>query len=133
MRLSILATLLSLVGCVPTAFYATLTDHTDALSTGGSDKLFEVEVSSADANVDLADVRLTFQPIGGTMTALNFVLTVDSDGDGAVGPGDKLTGIEPGLDLLNPGNDGQTFNVRLSEKTGVNTVSVHWEGSWGAQ
>ena len=133
MRLSILAGLLSLVGCVPTAFDATLTDHSDALTTSGGDKLFEVEVSSADADVDVADVQLTSQPIGGTMTVLNLALTVDSNGDGAVGQGDKLTGIEPGLDLLNPGNGGQTFNVRLSEKTGTNTVSVHWEGSWGAQ
>ena len=134
MRLPILAGLLSLVGCVPsTAFDATLTDHADALTTSGSDKLFEVAVSSAAANVPLANVQLVFQPIGGTLTALNFNLTVDSNGDSAVGQGDTLTGIEPGPDLLNAGNSSQTLNVQLTEKTGPGTVVVHWEGTWEAR
>lgn len=137
MRLSILASgfvgLLSLAGCTTSPFDATLTDHPDALSAGGSDKLFDLAVGSADATIALADVQLTFQPIGGTMTVLNFASTVDSDGDGAIGEGDRLTAIEPGPDLLNSGSAGQVFNIQLTEKTGGNTVTVHWEGSWSAR
>lgn len=125
--------LLIITGCTPMAFDATLADHADALTTGGSDKLFVVEVTSAEVNVPLADIQLTFQPIGGNMTVLNFALTVDSNGDGALGQGDTLTGIEPGPDLLNTGNAGQSFSVHLTEKTGANMVSELWEDSWGAQ
>jgi len=133
MRFSILAAIVAGVGCVPTSFDATLTDHAEALTTNGSDKLFDVEVTSADANIPLADVQLVFQPVGGTLTALNFALTIDSDGDGAVGDGDTLTGIEPGPDLLNGTHANQTFNVQLTEKTGPSTVVMHWEGTWNAQ
>lgn len=127
-----LVALLSLVGCA-TSFDASLTDHADALTVSGTDKLFEVEVSTADANVAVEDVQLTYQPVGGTMTVLNFALTIDSNSDGAVGEGDTLTAMEPGPDLLNTANAGQTFDIVFAEKTGPAQVSVHWEGTWSAQ
>jgi hypothetical protein len=133
MRLLTLLSLLPLVGCVSSDFDATLTDHSDALTTSGADKLFDVDLTSADSDVPLADVQLTYKPVGGTMTVLNFSLTVDTNGDGALGQGDRITAIEPGPDLLNSGNAGQSFQITLAEKTGPNAIAVLWEGSWQAQ
>src|SRR5689334_13328558 len=94
--------LLAVAACGPLpGVDATLTDHADALSNGGSDKLFDLVITDAKETYALSDLQLTYQPAGGTMTVLNFELTVDADGDGALGTGDTLTGVEPGPDLLN--------------------------------
>ncbi len=112
---------------------AGLTDHPDPLTTGGSDNLFVISVSEADETFAMNELMLTFKKPGGTATALNYELTVDANGDGRLGVGDELIGIEPGPDILNADEQGSELEIDLMQELGPSRVSTLWTGTWTAQ
>lgn len=122
--------LLTVVGCTPSGYDATLADRPETLTSSGGDKLFDLEITAAESELAMLDLQLTFQPAGGTMTVLNFQLSNDANGDGAVGTGDVLTAIEPGIDLLGTSSAGQTFGIKLAEKLDASRVVELWDGTW---
>lgn len=134
MRASLIGMLCLLcTACGPTPFDATIRDHADPLTTGGSDKLFVISVSETDESFALNELLLTFNEPGGTATQLNYELDVDADGDGRLGAGDELVGIEPGTDILGTGAQGRDFEIDLMQELGSNQVSTLWTGTWTAQ
>lgn len=112
---------------------ATLTDHSDPLTTGGSDNLFVISVSEAEESFALDELLLTFKESGGTATQLNYELSVDSSGDGQLGVGDELVGVEPGPDILSNDAQGTDFEVELMQELGPSEVFPLWTGVWTAQ
>src|SRR5690242_12790437 len=110
------AVVVTLVGCgaeIDQAVTAKLTDHAGALTSSGSDKLFDLKVTEADEQYTLDALVLTFKQAGQTPMALNYELSDDANGDGKVGAGDTLTGIEPGLNILGTPQAGTQYEVEL--------------------
>ena len=111
---------------------ASLSDHPDPLTTGGSDRLFQLQIGSAEDTYSLSELMLTFQIQGETATVLNIELSNDVNSDGLLGTGDTLTAIEPGVDILGTDAIGERISIELMLELGGSRVETLWSGEWQA-
>jgi hypothetical protein len=110
----------------------TLSDHPDSLTADPGDNMLILAYTQGEDTFGLDELLVTWETPGQTATAMNYTLSDDADGDGDFGPGDALTGEEPGLDRVNAGHAGETFEVTLMKELGGNRVETIWSGSWTA-
>ena len=113
---------------------ATLTDHADALTDQGGDRLFDMEITTADQSFAPADLQLSIQPADGAAVNLTLDLSTDADSDGDAGKGDVITGIEPVDDVIGVAEAGAAYDVSLvwdDPESEEDPVEI-WSGSWTA-
>ena len=130
---------LSLAACsadtamAPGGVTVTLADHVDNVSADPDDNFIELRVTGGDETFALDMMLLTWEVAGETATAMNYELTEDADGDGRFGAGDTLTGVEPGLDRVGPGDVGTTYLVTFYEELEPGRVRTIFTGDWVAE
>jgi hypothetical protein len=111
---------------------ATIADHGDALTDDGGDRLFNLEITAADEAYALGELELEVVLADGTAVLVEAELSTDADGDGDVGAGDVVTGIEPADDVLGASAIGEAFDVTLRHAPADGDPVDLWNGVWTA-
>ena len=134
--LAILTALVAACGSgADNGFLADLEDHEAPLTAAPGDDLFTVEVFEAQRVYPTAGLTVLVNPYGGPVSAVEFALTVDEDGDGALGLGDILTAREGAEDAYNASHSGTLFEVVITfaDESGAtrDLASLQWVGDGG--
>ncbi len=106
-----------------------ISDHSDALTTGGTDNLFILTLTKAPEGYVLTDIQITAHLAGQTATVLNFAGS-DANSNGQLDAGESLTCVEPGANVFDQTTVGQPVVVDFTKKLGSNTVESVATGTW---
>lgn len=94
----------------------TVNDHADAITTGGNDNLFLLNLDSADANISISNLRIELEDGDGNVHELagNILISSQSGTDDSWWEiGETITLIENGVDISGDGSTQSTFTVRV--------------------
>ena len=94
----------------------TVNDHADAITTGGNDNLFLLNLDSADANISIGNLGIELEDGDGNVHELagNILIGSQSGTDDSWWEiGETITLIENGVDISGDGSTQSTFTVRV--------------------
>lgn len=91
-----------------------VTDHVDALTTGAGDNLFVLTLDKAPEGMPLTTITVTAGLPGQTDTAMRFDHD-DTNSDGKLNVGEKLTCREPPVNIFDDTTAGRQVNIGLAE------------------
>ena len=94
----------------------TVNDHTDAITSGGSDNLFELILDDADDNLHMSNLEIELEDSDGNVHELagNILIGSQSGTDDSWWEvGETITLLENGVDVSGDGSTQSTFTVRV--------------------
>ena len=94
----------------------TVNDHTDAITSGGSDNLFELILDDADDNLHMSNLEIELEDSDGNVHELGGNILIGSQSgtdDSWWEVGETITLLENGVDVSGDGSTQSTFTVRV--------------------
>ena len=94
----------------------TVNDHADAITTGGNDNLYLLELDGADADITISNLEIELEDGNGNVHELAGNILIDSQtgtDDSLWEIGETITLIENGVDISGDGSTQATFTIRV--------------------
>lgn len=109
----------------------TVTDHADALTDNGGDKLATLTLTEAKDSYDVGTLEVIAKEAGQTGFSVNFDL-VDGNGDGKLGKGESLTVKEPNTNVYGAAAVGKKYTITAFQRGTDNVLRQLGAGDWTA-